>query len=131
MWRATTDAEANYIFDLLANRDASAPSLDYAQWLDNQGDHDRAEFLRLELQPVANEQRLQALRVRLDSRWLAKVTSRRFRVDDNVRILRGLFAGIEGSVRAVDAERGQAGLLLHLFARPELIWVAFTDLVRL
>jgi uncharacterized protein (TIGR02996 family) len=129
MWRATTDDEANFIFDLLADPDASAPLLEYAQWLEEQGDPARAEFLRLELRPEENEYRLQALRQQLDPRWLATVGSRRFRVGDVVHILRGQFEGIEGTVREIDARRGRAGLWLHIFCRQtELLWVAFADL---
>jgi len=128
MWRATTDEEANCIFDLLADRDDSAAVVRYAQWLDR---HDalRAEFLRLDLAPWATEARLDELRQQLDPRWLAMVTKRRFRVGDHVRILGGVLAGIEGAVREVDARQGRAGLLLHMFYCPrELTWVPFTDL---
>ncbi len=117
MWRATTDAEANFIFDLLADPDASGPMLEYAQWLEGQGDAQRAEFLRLELGPRENAQRLGVLREQLDQRWLATVTSRRFRVGDGVRILAGVCEGIEGQIAEVDPQRGRAGLLLHMFCR--------------
>ncbi len=129
MWRATTDAEANFIFDLLADPDASGPMLEYARWLEGQGDAQRAEFLRLELAPRENEQRLRVLREQLDERWLATVTSRRFRVGDVVRILAGVCEGVEGRIAEIDSRLGRAGLLLHLFCRQtELFWAAFTDL---
>jgi uncharacterized protein (TIGR02996 family) len=129
MWFATTDAEANFIFDLQADPDAAAPMLEYAQWLEERGDAARAEFLRLEFNPEVNENRLQTLRQQLDSRWLATVGSRRFRVGDDVRILRGPFQGVEGEVRAVDASQGRAGLRLRMFCRQtEPLWVAFGDL---
>jgi len=67
MWRATTDDEANFIFDLLADLDASTPVLEYARWLEERGDPARAEFLRLDLCPEENEQRLQTLRQRVRS----------------------------------------------------------------
>jgi uncharacterized protein (TIGR02996 family) len=129
MWFATTDDEANFIFDLLADRDASELILAYARWLENRGAHREAEFLRLELSPTENADRLKALRQELDARWLGTVTSRRFRRGDVVRITGGLFQGMEGSVVEVDPLRARAGLLLHIFYRPtELTWVAFTDL---
>ncbi len=130
MWRAMTDDEANFVFDLLADPDASKPGLEYARWLEEQGDPARAEFLRLDLCPEGNEKRLLALRQQLDPRWLATVAGRRFRVGDVGRILRGTFEGIEGIVREVDARQGRAGLWLHMmFCRQtELVWVDFADL---
>jgi uncharacterized protein (TIGR02996 family) len=129
MWRATTEDEANFIFDLLAEPDASTTALVYADWLEERGDPARAEFLRLDLCPEGNEQRLQALRQQLDPRWLATVAGRRFRVGDVVRIVRGTFEGIEGTVGEVDARQGRAGLWLHMFCRQtELVWVAFAGL---
>jgi uncharacterized protein (TIGR02996 family) len=129
MWRATTDAEADFIFDLLADPDASGPLLEYARWLDEQGDARRGEFLRLELAPRENEPRLRVLREQLDERWLATVTGRRFRVGDVVQILAGVCEGIEGRIAEIDPRHGRAGLLLHIFSRQtELIRVAFTDL---
>ena len=129
MWVATTDEEANFIFDLLADPDASAPMLEYARWLENHGQALAAEFLRLELSPNENEQRLQALREKLDPRWLATVTSRRFRAGDAVRITAGPCEGIEGKVAEVDADHGRAGLFLRIFCRQtELFWVPFLDL---
>jgi len=129
MWRATTDDEANFIFDMLADPDASASVLEYAHWLEEQGNAAGAEFLRLGLCAEGNEQRLQELRRQLDPRWLSSVTSQRFRIGDVVRILRGTFEGIEGAVGEVDARQGRAGLWLHMFCRQlELAWVAFADL---
>jgi uncharacterized protein (TIGR02996 family) len=124
-----TDEEANFIFDVLADPDARAPMLAYARWLEERGEPLAAEFLRLELSPYDNEQRLKALRQQLDPRWLGVVTSRRFRRGDVVRITGGQFEGMEGSVMEVDAPHGRAGLWLHIFYTPrELSWVAFTDL---
>jgi uncharacterized protein (TIGR02996 family) len=129
MWVATTDEEASFIFDLLADRDASAPMLKYARWLEERGQHQAAEFLRLELSPNKSEQRLKVLRQELDPRWLGVVTGRRFRRGDVVRILDGQFKGMEGSVMEVDAPGGRAGLFLHLFYRPtELTWEPFSEL---
>jgi hypothetical protein len=129
MWFATTDDEADFIFDLLADRNASEPALEYARWLENRGQHLAAEFLRLELSPEENADRLRILRQELDSRWLGTVVSRRFRRGDVVRILSGMFQGMEGSVMEVDARRARAGLFLHIFYRPkEWTWVDFSDL---
>lgn len=129
MWRATTDDEANFIFDLLAERDTTEAVERYARWLDGR-DTLRAEFLRLDTATMGNQMRLHELRQQLDQRWLSVVTSRRFRVGDNVRILSGVLAGIEGSIREVDAEHGRAGLWLHLFYwSTELTWVSFVDLL--
>jgi uncharacterized protein (TIGR02996 family) len=129
MWFATTDDEANFIFDLLADRTASEPALEYAHWLENRGQHLAAEFLRLELSPEENADRLKVLRQELDTRWLGTVMSRRFRRGDVVRILRGMFQGIEGSIMEVDAPKARAGLFLHMFYRPtEWTWVDFGDL---
>jgi uncharacterized protein (TIGR02996 family) len=129
MWVATTDDEANFIFDLLDDRDAIEPMLDYARWLENRGQHRAAEFLRLELSPGENEDRLKALGQELDVRWLGTVISRRFRRGDIVRVTDGPFEGMEGSVVEVDTHGARAGLFLHIFYRPtELTWVAFTDL---
>jgi uncharacterized protein (TIGR02996 family) len=131
MWRATTDAEANFIFDLMADPDASAPMLVYADWLEERGEDRRAEFLRLELAPHENERRLGVLREQLDQRWVAMITSRRFRIGDVVRITAGPYEGIEGRIAEVDVRRGRAGLFLHMFCwQTELVWVAFTDLRR-
>jgi uncharacterized protein (TIGR02996 family) len=129
MWVATTNKEANFIFDVLADRDASKPMLEYARWLDDRGEHRAADFLRLELSPTENEDRLKILRQELDARWLGTVTSRRFRRGDVVRIMGGPFQGVEGSVVEVDPRGARAGLFLHIFYRPmEPFWVAFTDL---
>src|SRR5262249_51360924 len=128
MWRATTDEEANFIFDLMAYRDDSAAVEEYARWLDR---HDplRAEFLRLDVAPQANETRLSTLREELDLRWLNTVTSRRFRNGDVVRIKGGVFEGMEGTIHQVDARQGRADLLLHIFYRPTgPTWISFTDL---
>lgn len=116
MWRATTDDEANFIFDLLADPDDRATALVYADWLEERGAPTRAEFLRLDVCPNGNEHRLQILRQQLDQRWLATVAGRRFRIGDVVRILRGTFEGIEGTITEVDARHGRAGLLLHLLS---------------
>ncbi|MCI0740945.1 MAG: hypothetical protein L0Y72_18010 [Gemmataceae bacterium] len=129
MWVATTDEEANFIFDLLADRDASEPMLAYARWLEDCGEHRAAEFLRCELSPIENEERLKVLRRELDTRWVGTVTSRRFRRGDIVCITGGTLQGIEGRIIEVDAPKARAGLLLHIFYRPtELSWVAFSDL---
>jgi uncharacterized protein (TIGR02996 family) len=129
MWFATTDDEANFIFDLLADRNASEPMLEYARWLENRGQRLAAEFLRLELSPEENADRLKVLRQELDARWLSTIMSRRFRRGDVVRILGGMFQGMEGSVMEVDAGRARAGLFLHIFYRPtEWTWVDFSDL---
>jgi uncharacterized protein (TIGR02996 family) len=129
MWVAATDDEANFIFDLLADRDAREPMLEYARWLENRGQHRAAEFLRRELSPTENEVRLKVLRQELDSRWLATVTSRRFRPGDVVRVTGGLCQGMEGSVVEVDSHGARAGLFLHVFYRPtELTWVSFIDM---
>jgi uncharacterized protein (TIGR02996 family) len=129
MWVATTDEEANFIFDLVANPEAEEPLLEYARWLEERGEHFAAEFLRLELSPHENEQRLRVLRQQLDPRWLGIVTGRRFRRGDVVRITGGQFEGMEGRVMEVDAPGARAGLLLHIFYRPKgLTWVAFADL---
>jgi uncharacterized protein (TIGR02996 family) len=130
MWVATTDDEANFIFDLLADPDASRPVLEYARWLENRGELRAAEFLRLGLSLNENQERLKVLRQQLDARWLGMVTSRWFRRGDVVRITGGRFQGMEGNVREVDAPGGRAGLLLLIFYRPtELTWVDFTDLL--
>src|SRR4051812_6031225 len=118
MWIATTDDEANFIFDLLADRNTSKPVLEYARWLENRGQNLAAEFLRLELSPEKNAERLKVLRQELDARWLGTVMNRRFRCGDVVRILRGMFQGIEGSIAEVDARTARAGLFLHMFYRP-------------
>src|SRR5262245_24120044 len=107
MWVATTDEEASFIFDLLADPDATTPMLNYARWLEERGQFRAAEPLRLELSPDENKQRLETLRQQLDSRWLATITSRRFRVGDIVRITAGPFEGIEGTVAEVDARQGR------------------------
>src|SRR5262245_45832088 len=113
MWFETTDDEGNFIFDLLADRDASEPALEYARWLEDRGRHREAEFLRLELSPAGNENRLKVLRQELDSRWLSTVTSRRIRRGDVVRITGGVFQDMEGSVVEVDPRGARAGLFLH------------------
>jgi hypothetical protein len=129
MWFATTNDEADFIFELLANRNATEPMEEYARWLENRGQHLAAEFLRLELSPEENADRHKALRQELDPRWLGTVMSRRFRRGDVVCILGGMFLGLEGRVLEVDACMASAGLFLHIFYRPtELTWVDFTDL---
>jgi len=129
MWFATTNDEANFIFDLLANRYASEPMLENARWLESRGQHRAAEFLRLELSPEENADRLKVLRQELDARWLGTITSRRFRRGDVVRILRGMFESMEGSIVEVDPHGVRAGLVLHIFYRPtELTWVDFCDI---
>ncbi|HXG12845.1 MAG TPA: KOW motif-containing protein [Gemmataceae bacterium] len=129
MWFATTDDEANFIFDLLADRDANEPMLAYARWLEDRGEHRAAEFLRLELSPAENAERLKVLRQELDTRWVGTVMSRRFRRGDVVRIMSGVFQGMEGSVVEVDPRGARAGLFLHIFYRPtEWTWVDFSDL---
>src|SRR5262245_36657648 len=115
MWVATTDEEANSIFDLLADPNASGPVLEYARWLEERGEVGAAEYLRLRLSPKENGERLKVLREQLDARWLGIVTGRWFRRGDVVRITGGPFQGIEGSIRVVDAPHGRAGLLLHMF----------------
>lgn len=132
MWFAATDDEANFIFDLMADRNATEPMLKYASWLENRGQHREAEFLRLELSPTDNEDRLKILRQELDSRWLGTVTGRCFRAGDVVRITAGVFRGMDGDLIEVDLGRARAGLILHIFYSPrELIWVPFTDLLVL
>ena len=132
MWFATTDDEANFIFDLMADRDATEPMLNYARWLENRGQHRQAEFLRLELSPAVNEDRLKVLRQELDSRWLGTVTSRRFRRGDVVRITAGVFQGMEGRIVVVDPGGACADLLLNIFYCPRgPTWVPFTDMVVL
>jgi uncharacterized protein (TIGR02996 family) len=129
MWVATTADEAHFIFDLLADPNASGPVLEYARWLEERGEARAAEFLRLALSPQENRERLTLLRGQLDAHWLRTVTSRWFRRGDVVRITGGQFRGIEGSVREVEAAHGRVGLLLHMFYRPtDLTWVDFTDL---
>lgn len=129
MWRATTDEEANFIFDLLAEREDRKLLLEYSEWLQEHGRPRSAEFLRLADSPQVNMDRLKALRPVLDRRWLNTVTSRWFRVGDLVRITTGMFEGIEGEVRQVDAQRGSVGLLLIIICRQtELVWVDFMDL---
>jgi uncharacterized protein (TIGR02996 family) len=129
MWFATTDDEANFIFDLLVDRSASEPMLEYARWLEKRGQHRAAEFLRLELSPVENAERLKVLRQDLDARWVGTVMSRHFRRGDVVRILGGMFRGIEADVVEVDPRGVRAGLVLHRFYMPrELTWVDFSDL---
>src|SRR5687767_14072943 len=129
MWYATTDEEANFIFDLLAYRDTSETMLKYARWLEDRGHYREAEFLRLELSPAENVDRLMALSQELDARWLGTVLSRRFRRGDVVRITGDLFQGMEGSVVEVDSRSARAGLLLNIFYSPtELSWVAFNNL---
>jgi hypothetical protein len=129
MWFATTDEEAIFIFDLLAERNASEPMLEYARWLENCGRYRDAEFVRLELSPVENAERLKALRQELDERWLSTVTGRRFRRGDLVRILGGRLKNVEGSVDEVDARRARAGLTLDVsWRQTDLTWVDFCDL---
>ena len=129
MWFATTDEEANFIFDLLADPNASEPVLDYARWLEDHGQRRAADFLRMELSPAGNEDRLKILRDELDKRWLDTLTSRHFRRGDVVHILGGEFQGMDGTVMEVDSRGARAGLFLHLFYRPtEWTWVNFRDL---
>lgn len=129
MWVATTDEEANFIFDLLADRDATETMLAYARWLESRNQSRPAEFLRLELFPSENEDRLKDLRQELDQRWLVTVTSRRFRRGDVVCITAGLWQGIDATVVEVDARGAGAGLILNIFYRPvELTWMSFSDL---
>jgi uncharacterized protein (TIGR02996 family) len=131
MWVATTDAEANFIFDLRAEPEAKGPMLNYARWLEERGEFVAAEFLRLDVSPEGNEQRLSALRQQLDERWLGVVTSRRFRPGDVVRITGGLYEGMEGHIIEVNAPGARAGLMLHIFYRPTgLAWVDLADLQR-
>ena len=128
MWVATSDEEANFIFDLNARRENQSVVLDYARWLDER-DPLGAEYLRLELSTSENQTRLQELRQLLDPRWLGTITARHFRPGDVVRITGGKFAGFEGSVRQVDAVAGRANIFLHIFYRPSgPSWVAFPDL---
>src|ERR1700689_8329 len=98
MWVAKTEDEANFIFDLLDDNKSSEPIVKYAQWLESRGKLLAAEFLRLDLSPTENEDRLKELRQQLDARWLGIVTSRRFQRGDVVRITDDLFKGVEGSV---------------------------------
>lgn len=128
MWRATTDEEANFIFDLLDNREDYKAVENYVRWLEER-DSVRAEFLRLQETTHGGESQLNVLRQQLDPRWLGVVTSRWFCVGDIVRITGGVFKGFEGTVREVDAQQSRAGLFLHLFCRQtELAWAAFTNL---
>jgi uncharacterized protein (TIGR02996 family) len=127
MWRATTDDEANLIFDLVKVRDAEWPVLEYANWLEDRGELQAAEFLRLVLSPVDLE-RLKYLRQELDERWLRTVTSRWFQKGDIVRITAGPCAGIEATIVEVDAIAGKTALWLLLFCFPRLLWVDFSDM---
>jgi uncharacterized protein (TIGR02996 family) len=44
-----TDTDTAFLRTILANPDDDAPRLIYADWLDEQGDADRAEFIRLQI----------------------------------------------------------------------------------
>lgn len=128
MWAETTDEEADFIFDYLSHPDDSQRVMSYAHWLEAR-DPIRAECFRLSASPEKNESRLAVLREQVDPRWLALITSTKFRVGDDVLITNGSFAGMKGSVVEVDATGGRAGLFLHIFYRPfGPTWVPFADL---
>ena len=48
---ATTHEEA-FLEDIVAHPDDDAPRLVFADWLDDHGDADRAEFIRLQVSGV-------------------------------------------------------------------------------
>ena len=75
MWVATTDEEANFIFDLHNAPDPSEAALQYAQWLEGQSKPQEAEFLRMSLLPCENQPRLKVLGNTLDARWVRTVLS--------------------------------------------------------
>lgn len=75
------DDEKPFLRQLMADPDDLETRLVYADWLDERGDCDRAEFLRLECDLIRLEptdlrylklnERYQELHSRLDPRWLA------------------------------------------------------------
>jgi hypothetical protein len=125
---ATTDVEANYIFDLLADRDDRTAVSNYARWLEDR-DPLRAEFLRLMLSHGKNEAQLEAIRKQLDPRWFRIVMGRWIGCGDVVRITAGVCKGMDGTVVELDAAKGLAGLFLRIFCRQSKpLWVPFGDL---
>jgi uncharacterized protein (TIGR02996 family) len=77
-----------FLETIRANPDDDTPRMVYADWLEEQGETDRAEFVRLECQlarlpEAATEfaplhQRLWVLRRKLDSAWVARLGVRTF-----------------------------------------------------
>lgn len=65
----------------------------YADWLEEHGDAQRAEYLRLEHQFSHVPGRLRALCQQLDPGWLASVLRRPVRA--RLKVLRGILPGIE------------------------------------
>lgn len=129
MWVATTDEEANFVYDLMIQRNDNTPVLEYAHWLESRSHLKEAEYLRLRLSPEANQSRLATLAAHLDQRWLGTVLGHWFHKGDAVQILEGTFAGMQGCIVEVDGTNNRAGLLLKLFYRPnELTWVNLSHL---
>src|SRR5690242_18641709 len=78
-----TDGDA-LLAAILANPDDDTPRLVYADWLQENGDQDRAEFIRLQCLEVHDpdaEERVAELEDRNRSKWLARLP--RFAEDPN------------------------------------------------
>jgi uncharacterized protein (TIGR02996 family) len=71
------DDEAAFLRAIADAPEDLAPRLVYADWLDEHGYADRAEYLRAEhrgrADPAAGRDRLAALRARLDPAWLGVI----------------------------------------------------------
>jgi len=65
--------EKEFLDAIQANRDDEASRLVYADWLEENNEIERAEFLRLEAQLERIQPRVEELRGRLDKEWLAIV----------------------------------------------------------
>jgi uncharacterized protein (TIGR02996 family) len=66
--------EAALLAAILAHPDEDTPRLVYADWLDEHGQHDRAEFIRIQCDPAADEaaeDRAVELEERNRAKWLA------------------------------------------------------------
>src|SRR5262245_48424828 len=50
--RALTPQDHDFIRQILTNPDADAPRLAYADWLEQQGEGERAEFIRCQIEAV-------------------------------------------------------------------------------
>jgi len=133
MWVATSAAKANFIFDMQADRNSSVPVLGNAQWMADRGEQPPAEFLWLFLSAQGNEERLTALRLKLDPRWLGEVTRRWFRAGDIVQVLKGYWEGLECIIFEVDAREARADVCpVGIFCRRTgPTRVNFSDLILL
>jgi uncharacterized protein (TIGR02996 family) len=111
------DEEAGFIAAMLADPDDRTVLLVYADWLDEHNDP-RAEYLRLIAKSRPNQRRLAQLRRRLDPGWLALVATRHLRVGRQVRVLGGVFRGLDAELTAITLDRRTVTVRVIIWGRP-------------